>query len=309
MKQYLDLLQYILDNAPSKSDRTGVGTISVFGYQFRHDLSKGFPLLTTKKVYLRVIIRELLWFLSGDTNIQYLVKNKVRIWNEWPFQNYVEQNKLEKELPMYSDAWKEKMNWFIEQIRNDDEFAKQWGDLGPVYGKQWRRWEGKDGKLYDQIKWAIKEIKERPHSRRILVSGWNVADILGLIENQTGAPPPCHTMFQFYVNDGKLSCQLYQRTVDSFLGLPFNLASYALLTMMIAKVCGLELGEFVHTSGDLHIYSNHMDQVKEQLSREPRKLPTMKIIRDVKDIDDFKFEDFELEDYDPHPPIKAPIAV
>ncbi len=309
MKQYLELMQHILNKGEKKADRTGTGTISVFGYQFRHDLSKGFPLLTTKKMYLRGIIHELLWFLQGNTNIQYLVQNKVRIWNEWAFQKYVEKNKLEKEFPMYSDAWKEKLQWFVDKVKEDDAFAEKWGDLGPVYGKQWRRWEGADGKVYDQIAWAIKEIKQRPHSRRIIISGWNVADILGLVEDQTGAPPPCHTMFQFHVNNGKLNCQLYQRTVDSFLGLPFNVASYALLTMMIAKVTGLEPGEFVHTSGDLHIYLNHLDQVKEQLSREPKKLPTMKIVRDVKDINDFTFEDFELSDYDPHPPIKAPIAV
>lgn len=309
MRQYLDLLRHILDHGKRKEDRTGVGTISTFGYQFRCDLSEGFPLLTTKKVYLRGIIHELLWFLKGDTNIRYLVENKVKIWNEWAFQKYLEKNEIEEQIPMYSDAWHEKLSWFVERVKDDEAFAKEWGDLGPVYGKQWRRWQGADGKSYDQIAWAIKEIRERPHSRRIIVSGWNVADILGLIEDQTGAPPPCHTMFQFHVNDGRLNCQLYQRTVDSFLGLPFNLASYALLTMMMAKLCGLEPGEFIHTSGDLHIYLNHLDQVKEQLSRAPRPLPKMTINGDQKEIDDFRFEDFELTDYDPHPPIKAPIAV
>jgi len=309
MKQYLDMLRHILEQGKEKDDRTGTGTISVFGYQTRYNLSEGFPLLTTKKVYLRGIIHELLWFLSGSTNIRYLVKNNVNIWNEWPFQKYLEKNGLETEFPMYSDRWREKLAWFVEQVKTDDAFADAWGDLGPVYGKQWRAWEGADGETYDQIAEAIGQIRKSPHSRRIIVSGWNVGSIMRLIKDRTGAPPPCHTLFQFYVNEGKLSCQLYQRSADAFLGVPFNVASYALLTIMAAKVTGLEPGEFIHTFGDLHIYRNHLDQVREQLSREPRPLPTIRIVRDVKDIDDFRFEDFELTGYDPHPAIKAPIAV
>ena len=309
MKQYLELLRHILDNGAEKADRTGIGTKSVFGYQARYDLSKGFPLLTTKKVYIKGIIHELLWFLSGDTNITYLVRNNVNIWNEWAFQVYLEENRLENEFPRYSEKWHEKLKWFIEQIKTDDAFAKKWGDLGPVYGKQWRAWEGPDGSVHDQIKNLIDDIKKIPESRRLIVSGWNVGSLMQLIKNKSRAPPPCHTLFHFYVNGGKLSCQLYQRSADAFLGVPFNIASYSLLTMMIAHVCGLQPGEFIHTFGDLHIYNTHFDQVKEQLSREPKPLPVMKIKRGVTDIDDFKFEDFELENYDPHPPIKAPIAV
>ncbi len=309
MKQYLDLLRHILDHGTWQENRTGIKTLSVFGYQTRYDLSKGFPLLTTKKVYLRGIIHELLWFLSGDTNIQYLVKHKVKIWNEWAYQKYLEANKLAEQYPMYSDAWKEQMTEFVERVKEDDEFAKRWGDLGPVYGEQWRRWKTIDGDEIDQIAYAVQQIRENPQSRRIIVSGWNVGSIMHLIKDKTGAPPPCHTLFQFSVRNGKLSCQLYQRSADAFLGVPFNIASYSLLTLMIAKVTGLEPGEFVHTFGDLHIYENHLEQVREQLSREPRPLPTMKIVRDVKEIDDFRFEDFELEGYDPWPPIKAPIAV
>lgn len=301
MKQYLELLRHILDKGVEKADRTGTGTISVFGYQSRYDLTEGFPLLTTKKVYLRGIIHELLWFLKGDTNIKYLVENKVRIWNEWPFQHYLEANGLAEQFPKHSEEWKEKMKEFVEKIKNDDEFAKQWGELGPVYGKQWRDFNG-----VDQIKDVIEQIKHTPDSRRMIVSAWNPVDIPKMVK---AGLPPCHCLFQFYVQEGKLSCQLYQRSADAFLGVPFNIASYSLLVMMIAKIVGLELGEFVHTFGDLHIYSNHMEQVKEQLSREPRKLPTMAIKGEQKEIDDFTFEDFELSDYDPHPPIKAPIAV
>ena len=308
MQEYLDLLKYILENGKRKEDRTGVGTISVFGQQVRYDLSKSFPLLTTKKVYLRAIIHELLWFLSGSTNIKYLVDNNVKIWNEWAFSKYLEKEHLEEEFPRYSENWQEKLDWFVEQIKNDDDFAEKWGDLGPVYGKQWRAWEH-DGKQYDQIQYVIDELKNNPSSRRILVSGWNVGSIYELIKDPNGAPPPCHTMFQFFVQDGKLSCQLYQRSADVFLGVPFNIASYSLLMMMLAQVAGLELGEFIHTFGDLHIYLNHLEQVKEQLSREPKSLPRMKLNPEVKNIADFKFEDFILEDYNPHPPIKAPIAV
>jgi thymidylate synthase len=301
MKQYLDLLQHILDHGVEKSDRTGTGTTSVFGYQTRYDLSEGFPLLTTKKVFLRGIIHELLWFLKGDTNIKYLVENKVRIWNEWPFQHYLEKNGLTKQFPKHSEAWKEKMNEFVEQIKNDDEFAATWGELGPVYGRQWRNFSG-----VDQITDVIEQIKENPDSRRLIVSAWNPVDIPEMVK---AGLPPCHCLFQFYVQDGKLSCQLYQRSADAFLGVPFNIASYSLLVMMIAKIVGLEAGEFVHTFGDLHIYSNHMEQVKEQLSRTPRKLPTMTIKGDGKAIDEFTIDDFELEGYDPEPTIKAPIAV
>lgn len=264
MKQYHDLLQHILDNGAKKEDRTGTGTISVFGYQMRFDLSEGFPCVTTKKLHLRSIIHELLWFLQGDTNIKYLKENKVSIWDEWADEN---------------------------------------GNLGPVYGHQWRSWPDGTGGTIDQITKLVDQLKNNPDSRRHIVSAWNVADV----ENM--ALPPCHTLFQFYVANGKLSCQLYQRSADTFLGVPFNIASYALLTMMLAQVCDLEPGDFVHTFGDAHLYSNHLDQAKLQLSREERPLPTMKINPEVKDIFAFKYEDFELINYDPHPHIKAAVAV
>jgi thymidylate synthase len=264
MQQYLSLLQHILDNGVQKHDRTGTGTISTFGYQMRFDLQKGFPLVTTKKVHTKSIIHELLWFLKGETNIKYLKENGVSIWNEW---------------------------------------ADEHGELGPVYGKQWRSWEGKDGKVVDQITDLIKQIKSNPDSRRLIVSAWNVTELSHM------ALMPCHTIFQFYVANGKLSCQLYQRSADVFLGVPFNIASYALLTMMIAQVCDLELGEFIHTFGDVHIYNNHMEQVKLQLSRNPFPLPIMKLNPSVKNIFDFKFEDFTFENYQCHPAIKAPVAV
>lgn len=264
MKQYLDLLQHVLDNGAFKGDRTGTGTYSVFGYQMRFDLSKGFPVLTTKKLHLRSIIYELLWFLQGDTNIKYLKDNGVSIWDEWADEN---------------------------------------GDLGPIYGKQWRRWETPDGRVIDQISDLIEQIKTNPNSRRLMVSAWNVGEIDKM------ALPPCHSLFQFYVNNGEISCQLYQRSADIFLGVPFNIASYSLLLMMIAQVCGLKAKDFVHTFGDAHIYSNHVEQAKLQLTREPRALPTMKINPDVKSIFDFKYEDFTLENYDPLPHIKAPVAV
>jgi len=264
MKEYHDLMQHVLDHGVEKHDRTGTGTISVFGYQMRYNLKDGFPMVTTKKLHLRSIIHELIWFLKGETNIQYLKENGVSIWDEW---------------------------------------ADEQGNLGPVYGSQWRSWKGADGKTVDQITQVIEQIKKNPDSRRLIVSAWNVAEI----ENM--ALPPCHAFFQFYVADGKLSCQLYQRSADIFLGVPFNIASYALLTMMVAQVCGLEYGEFVHTLGDAHLYLNHLDQTKLQLSRELRPLPTMKINPDVKNIFDFKFEDFTLEGYDPHPHIKGIVAV
>jgi thymidylate synthase len=264
MQQYLDLLQHIKEQGVRKNDRTGVGTISVFGYQMRFDLQKGFPLLTTKKLHLRSIIYELLWFLNGDTNIQYLNDHKVTIWDEWADKN---------------------------------------GDLGPVYGYQWRHWKTPDGREVDQIANLIHSLKANPDSRRHIVSAWNVADVDNM------ALPPCHALFQFYVADGKLSCQLYQRSADVFLGVPFNIASYALLILMVAQVVGYKPGEFVHTLGDAHLYLNHLNQVDLQLSREPRVLPQMKLNPDVKDIFNFKYEDFELSGYDPHPHIKAEIAV
>ena len=264
MQQYLNLLQHIIDEGTPKTDRTGTGTKSCFGYQMRFDLSKGFPLVTTKKLHLKSIIYELLWFLKGDTNIKYLKDNGVRIWDEWANEN---------------------------------------GDLGPVYGKQWRSWEGANGVVVDQIKDLIHQIKTTPDSRRLIVSAWNVGDLSKM------ALMPCHNMFQFYVADGKLSCQLYQRSADVFLGVPFNIASYALLTMMVAQVCDLQYGDFVHSFGDVHLYNNHFEQAKTQLARKPFPLPTMKINPAVKDIFSFKFEDFTLENYECHPGIKAPVAV
>ncbi len=264
MKQYHDLLQHILKEGVRKEDRTGTGTLSVFGYQMRYDLNEGFPCLTTKKLHLRSIIHELLWFLKGDTNIGYLKEHNVRIWDEWADEN---------------------------------------GELGPVYGHQWRSWPAKDGGTIDQISQVIDQIKNNPNSRRLIVSAWNVADVNEM------ALPPCHCFFQFYVADGKLSCQLYQRSADTFLGVPFNIASYALLTMMIAQVCDLKLGEFIHTLGDTHLYTNHLDQAQLQLTRDLRDLPSMKLNADVKDIFGFTIDDFELINYDPHPHIKAAVAV
>lgn len=296
-----------MDTGENRDDRTGVGTRSIFGHQMRFDLSAGFPLLTTKKMAVRAIVHELIWFISGDTNIKYLVDNDVKIWNEWPFTDYLDANGLNEKFPRYSPEWQEEMGRFIQKIKDDAAFAKQWGDLGPVYGKQWRRWTGPDGKTYDQLADAIAQIQKNPRSRRILVSAWNVSDIRG---HAKSAPPLCHTLFQFYVHtDGRLSCQLYQRSADVFLGVPFNIASYALLTCMIAQVTGLRPGEFIHVTGDTHLYSNHMDQVKEQLLREPRALPTLKLNPVITHINDFTFEDIEILHYDPHPAIKAPIAV
>lgn len=288
MKQYLDLCKTILEEGIRKEDRTGTGTISYFGYQMRFDLSKGFPLLTTKKVHLKSIIHELLWFISGDTNIKYLVDNGVRIWNEWPFAIY------QKSVEYQGETQDE----FVAKVKTSVEFAKKWGELGPVYGKQWRNFGG-----VDQLSELINQIKNNSTSRRLIISAWNPAEVEAM------ALPPCHCFMQFYVNDGKLSCQLYQRSADVFLGVPFNIASYALFTMMIAQVTGLKLGTFVHTLGDAHIYSNHMEQIAEQLSREPRSLPTMVINSSKKNIEDFVFEDFELKDYNPHPAIKGIVAV
>ncbi len=310
-KEYLSLMKHILENGVDRLERTGVGTRSVFGHQIRFDLSKGFPLLTTKKVFMRGIIHELLWFLTGDTNIKYLVRNDVKIWNEWAFQVYLEKNELTKTLPRYGPEWTAKLEWFVEQIKVDDEFAKAWGELGPIYGKQWRDWETPKGEHIDQIQNVIDMLKNDPSSRRIIVSGWNVGEIFDLIHDHNHAPPPCHSLFQFHVLDGKLSCQLYQRSADFFLGVPFNIASYSLLLMMIAQVTGYEVGEFVWTGADIHLYLNHLEQAKLQITRENdiRPSPTMKINPNVKNIFEFKFEDFEVVDYNPHDSIKAPIAV
>lgn len=301
MKNYHDLLRHVMANGNVKGDRTGTGTRSVFGYQMRFNLEEGFPLLTTKKVHLKSIIHELLWFLQGDTNIKYLVENGVNIWNEWPFQNYLNEKGLAEKLPKHSEAWKAELKNFVVKIKSDQKFAKTWGELGPVYGKQWRNFEG-----VDQITEVINTLKTNPNSRRILVSAWNPKEVPVMAKSGL---PPCHTIFQFYVADGKLSCQLYQRSADIFLGVPFNIASYALLTMMVAQVCNLGLGDFVHTLGDAHIYSNHFEQVETQLAREPRALPNMKINTSINDIFSFTYEDFELKNYDPYPLIKAPIAV
>lgn len=299
MRPYRDLLQRILDEGVRKDDRTGTGTLSVFGHQLRCNLQEGFPLLTTKKVYHRAIVHELLWFLSGDTNIKYLVDRDVKIWNEWPYENFKASEEFQGET----------LEQFVERIKSDTAFATAWGDLGPVYGKQWTRWEAHDGSVINQIEEVVDQIKKNPDSRRLIVSGWNVADIKGLVHGKRSAPPLCHTLFQFYVAEGKLSCQLYQRSADVFLGVPFNIASYSLLTHMIAQVCDLEVGDFVHTFGDAHLYLNHLDQAREQLSRETRPLPQLKLNPTKKDIFSFEFEDIEIVNYDPHPAIKAPIAV
>ncbi len=297
--QYLDLLQDILDNGTYKDDRTGTGTYSVFGRQIRFNLSEGFPLLTTKKVFLRGIIHELLWFLQGDQNIKYLVDNNVHIWDSWPYRFYKESIEKINETPL-------DMKGFIEEIKESNKFAEKWGNLGPVYGVQWRHWKSADGHEVDQINRLIEQIKSNPNSRRLIVSAWNASDIE---EMAKAGLPPCHTLFQFYVLNGRLSCQLYQRSADMFLGVPFNIASYSLLTLMIAHVTGLKPGDFVHTFGDAHIYKNHVTQVKEQLSRDPRPFPLIHINPKVKDIFSFTFEDITLENYDPHPAIKAPVAV
>ena len=298
MKQYLDLLSRIKTEGAVKTDRTGTGTKSVFGHQMRFDLSQGFPLLTTKKVFLKGIIHELLWFLNGDTNIKYLVDNGVHIWDNDAYRYYNELCVKNGVLPV---AMEEFLRAAQEGIESPIEGYK-FGDLNHVYGYQWRSWPRPNGEAIDQIQQAVDLIKNNPDSRRIIVSAWNVADV------EKMALPPCHTLFQFYVANGKLSCMLYQRSADTFLGVPFNIASYALLTMMMAQVCGLEAGEFVHTLGDTHLYLNHLEQVDEQLSRTPRTLPTMHLNPDVKSIFDFKYEDFKLEGYDPYPTIKAPMS-
>jgi thymidylate synthase len=305
VKQYLDLLKDIKANGVQKSDRTGVGTISVFGRQLRFDLSDGFPAVTTKKLFMRGIIHELIWFLKGSSNIKYLVDNDVHIWDEWPYRHYLTSNN--KKVPdSSSEDWKKGIKHFTDKIKEDGDFAAKWGELGPVYGYQWRNWPTPDGKHIDQISQAIESIKNNPDSRRIIVSAWNVADV---DEMTKAGLPPCHLLFQFYVSQGKLSCQMYQRSADTFLGAPFNIASYSLLTMMMAQICELKPGDFVHTFGDTHLYLNHLEQVDLQLSRQPRKLPQMKINPHIKTIDGFKIDDFELIGYNPHPAIKAPIAV
>lgn len=301
MQQYHDLLRHILDRGVEKGDRTGTGTISVFGYQMRCDLSAGFPLLTTKRVHFKSVVHELLWFLRGDTNIRYLVQNGVRIWNEWPFQYWLQETGQANQFPKYSTAWKNKMKEFVQQIKEDEAFAKKWGELGPVYGRQWRDFNG-----VDQIAQVVADIKAKPHSRRLLVSAWNPVDIPVMAE---AGLPPCHALFQFYVSEGKLSCQLYQRSADAFLGVPFNIASYALLTMMMAQVCELQPGDFVHTFGDVHLYKNHLEQTQTQLARDVRPLPQIKLNPEVWEIDGFRYEDIELVGYNPHPVIKAPVSV
>ena len=301
MKQYLDLLKLIKETGTKKEDRTGTGTISIFGHQMRFDLQEGFPLMTTKKVNLDSIIHELLWFIKGDTNIRYLVKNGVNIWNDWPFQSWLNQTGQSEKYTMHSKEWKNMMKTFVDNVIKDEEFASQYGDLGPVYGKQWRDFEG-----VDQLNNVIQDIKKSPDSRRLIVSAWNPKDIPVMIKSGL---PPCHTLFQFYVSKGKLSCQLYQRSADVFLGVPYNIASYALLTLMIAKVTELEPGEFVHSFGDTHIYLNHLEQVNEQLSRDPHSLPKLEIIKNRSSIFEFDISDFELTEYNPHPFISAPIAV
>ncbi len=301
MRQYHDLLRYILDHGDAKADRTGTGTRSVFGYQMRFDLADGFPLLTTKKLNLKAIIYELLWFLAGDTNIRYLVRHGVNIWNEWPFQHWLEATGQAADYPKYTDAWRDRMKDFVQRIKDDAAFAAQWGELGPVYGRQWRDFEG-----VDQIREVLDGIRQNPDSRRLIVSAWNPKDIPGMVK---AGLPPCHTMFQFYISGGRLSCQLYQRSADVFLGVPFNIASYALLTLMVAQVCGLQPGHFVHTFGDVHLYNNHIEQARLQLSRELRSLPVMMLNPEVKDLFAFQYEDFALSGYDPHPHIKAVVAV
>ena len=288
MKQYHDFLQHILDKGKDKSDRTGTGTRSVFGYQMRFDLEEGFPLMTTKKVHWDSVVHELLWFIAGDTNIKYLVENNVRIWNEWPYEMF-------KKSSTYKG---ESMNDFIDMIKTNDKFAKQYGELGPVYGKQWRDFSG-----VDQLDWVVEQIKHNPNSRRLIVNSWNVPQLSSM------ALPPCHMMYQFYVNDGELSLQLYQRSADAFLGVPFNIASYSLLLLMVAQATNLKAKEFIMTIGDAHIYNDHFEQVRLQLSREERPLPNITLNKNIDNLFDFSYNDIVLENYNPHPTIKAKVSV
>ncbi len=304
---YLDLIERIKNEGSQKGDRTGTGTLSIFGHQMRFDLSKGFPLLTTKKVPIKAIIHELIWFVRGDSNLKYLADNNVHIWDEWPYKAYLIRNNIP--VPATgSEEWSKGIKEFIEKIKGDEDFAKDYGNLGPIYGYQWRNWPTPNGGHIDQLKNVIEQLKKKPNDRRMIVSAWNVADI---DEMAKAGLPPCHCLFQFYVANGKLSCQLYQRSCDTFLGVPFNIASYSILIMMIAQVTGLEPGEFVWTGGDVHLYNNHMDQAEIQLSRRQdiRPIPKMKINPEIKNIEDFTINDFELLDYNPHDSIKAPIAV
>ncbi|KGL40994.1 thymidylate synthase [Listeria newyorkensis] len=314
MKQYLELERFVLENGTQKGDRTGTGTISTFGYQMRYDLAEGFPIMTTKRVPFKLVVSELLWFLHGDTNIRYLLEHNNNIWNEWAFERWVKSpdyagpDMTDFGLRAESDAafqavYLEEMASFKARILADDAFAAQYGELGNIYGKQWREWRTSTGETIDQLADLIAMIKTNPNSRRLIVSAWNPEDVPSM------ALPPCHTLFQFYVADGKLSCQLYQRSADIFLGVPFNIASYALLTHLIARETGLDVGEFVHTMGDAHLYNNHIEQVKEQLSREPRALPKLVLSDKPASIFEFDVADVTLEGYDPHPAIKAPISV
>jgi thymidylate synthase len=313
-KTYLDLCKYILENGAKKEDRTGTGTISIFGHQMRFNLQEGFPLLTTKRVPFKLIVSELLWFLKGDTNVRYLLEHNNHIWDEWGFQKWVESDDYtgpdmtnfglrSQQDEEFNAIYQEQLKIYQDKVLNDDEFASRFGDLGNVYGKQWRSWEGADGKTYDQIQYIINEIKRNPDSRRLLCNAWSASEL----ENQQ--LPPCHYAFQFYIVDGKLSCMFNMRSNDVFLGLPFNIASYALLTHLIAHECGLGVGELIYTGADVHIYSNHVEQIKTQLEREPRELPTIKLNASKESIFDFEIEDIELVGYHPHGSIKAPVAV
>ncbi|MBC2260213.1 thymidylate synthase [Listeria sp. FSL L7-0091] len=314
MKQYLDLEKYVLENGTQKGDRTGTGTISTFGYQMRFDLQEGFPIMTTKRVPFKLVVSELLWFLHGDTNIRYLLQHNNNIWNEWAFERFVKSTDYNGEDmtdfglraerdPAFNEVYQAEMEKFKARILEDEVFANKYGELGNIYGKQWREWKTSQGETIDQLADLIEMIKTNPNSRRLIVSAWNPEDIPNM------ALPPCHSLFQFYVADGKLSCQLYQRSADIFLGVPFNIASYALLTHLIAREVGLDVGEFIHTMGDAHLYNNHIEQVKEQLSRTPHKLPKLVLSDKPATIFDFEVADISLDGYNPDPAIKAPISV